>query len=141
MKDRLFAPKELTAAGFQVNSSSQKHSLFHLLSYPNVTWDDVVRLWPALGTVPADVAEQLQIEGLYQGYLSRQQADIDAFVKDESLKIPDDIDYAKVGGLSIEIQMRLNKARPETLGVAARLPAMTPAAITALLGYLKSKKS
>jgi len=141
MKDRLFAPKELTAAGFQVNNSSQKQSLFHLLSYPNVTWDDVVRLWPALGLVRSDVAEQLQIEGLYQGYLSRQQADIDAFVKDESLKIPDDIDYAKVGGLSIEIQMRLNKARPETLGVAARLPAMTPAAITALLGYLKSKKS
>ena len=141
MKDRLFAPKELTAAGFQVNNSSQKQSLFHLLSYPNVTWDDVVRLWPALGSVRSDVAEQLQIEGLYQGYLSRQQADIDAFVKDESLKIPDDIDYAKVGGLSIEIQMRLNKARPETLGVAARLPAMTPAAITALLGYLKSKKS
>jgi len=141
MKNRLFSPKELTALGFQVNNSSQKHSLFHLLSYPNVTWDDVVRLWPTLGTVRSDVAEQLQIEGLYQGYLSRQQADIDAFVKDESLKIPENIDYSKVGGLSIEIQMRLNKARPETLGVAARLPAMTPAAITALLGYLKSKKS
>ena len=86
------------------------------------------------------MAEQLQKEGLYQGYLSRQQADIDAFVKYEGLKIPEDMDYSKVGGLSIEMQTRLNKARTETLGVAARLPAMTPAALTDLLGYLKAKR-
>ena len=86
------------------------------------------------------MAQLIAIEGRYQGYLNRQEADIDAFKRDESLKIPEDIHYSKIGGLSIEMQMRLNKARPETIGVAMRLPAITPAAVTAVIGYIKSSK-
>ena len=76
----------------------------------------------------------------YKGYLARQSADISDAVKEEALKIPEDIDYGKIGGLSIEMQMRLNKARPETIGQAEKIPAVTPAAITAILAYLKSSK-
>lgn len=132
-----FMPAELNKKGFNV--SGQKRTLFELLSFIDTDWNKICAVMPHLSEVRFDVATQLQIEGKYQGYLSRQQADIEAFMKDESVKIPSDIDYAKVGGLSIEIQMRLNKAKPETIGVAARIPAMTPAAITALLAYLKRK--
>lgn len=141
LKATSYSPKEWQQKGFDVNLSGTKRTPFELLSYPNVTWDMMVRALPSLGQVRADAAEQVMIEGRYQGYLARQEADIEAFRKDEALKIPDNIDYSQIGGLSIEIQMRLNKARPATIGVAARLPAMTPAAITALLGYLKSKKA
>jgi len=110
------------------------------LGFADVSWDMMVRAFPHLAEIRQDVAELISIEGRYQGYLARKQSDIDALRKDEALKIPSDIDYSKIGGLSIEMQQRLKKAMPETIGVAARLPAMTPAALTALIGYIKSKK-
>jgi len=88
----------------------------------------------------ADVVEQLEIEARYRGYLQRQESDIAAFRKDEALKIPKDIDYKKIGGLSNEVIMKLSKVRPETLGAASRISGITPAAVTAVLGYIKSAK-
>ncbi len=140
IKDMSFAPKELIRAGLNVNSDSGRRTVFELLSYPDITWDDLTRLAPVLADVRADVVEQMAIEGKYQGYLARQEADIRAMERDEALKIPPDLDYAKVGGLSIEIRTRLERARPETIGAAARLPGMTPAAVTALLGFVKVMK-
>ena len=140
IKDISFAPKELIRAGLHVNSDSGRRTAFDLLSYPDVTWNDLVRLHPTLAEVRADVAEQMAIEGKYQGYLSRQEADIHAVQRDEALKIPPDLDYTRIGGLSIEVRTRLERARPETIGAAARLPGMTPAAVTALLGFVKVNK-
>ena len=117
-----------------------RRSLYELLGFADVSWNMMVRAFPHLAEIRQDVAELISIEGRYQGYLARQQSDIDALRKDEALKIPSDINYSKIGGLSIEMQQRLKKAMPETIGVAARLPAMTPAALTALIGYIKSKK-
>lgn len=141
LKDTSFAPKELIRAGLNVNSDSGRRTAFDLLSYPDITWNDLVRLMPTLADVRADVAEQMAIEGKYQGYLSRQEADIKAVRRDESLKIPPDLDYTHIGGLSIEVRTRLERARPETIGAAARLPGMTPAAVTALLGFVKGVKA
>ena len=73
-------------------------------------------------------------------YLQRQEADIRAFRKDEALIIPKDVDYRKIGGLSNEVVMKLSKVRPETLGAASRISGVTPAAVTAVLGYIKSLK-
>jgi tRNA uridine 5-carboxymethylaminomethyl modification enzyme len=87
--------------------------------------------------VPRLVAEQLEIEGRYAGYLERQDADIRAFRKDELLALPENLDYAAVGSLSTEIREKLSKARPETLGAASRIPGITPAALTALLRYVR----
>ena len=134
------SPKELLTQGFDVPVRGAKHSLFGLLSYPEVSWEMMGRVFPHLADYRADVVQQMMIEGRYQGYLSRQEADIEAFKKDESVKIPEDLNYDEVGGLSIEIRGRLTRAKPATIGVAARLPGMTPAAITALLGHLKNKK-
>ena len=82
----------------------------------------------------------MEIQGRYSGYLARQQADIDSFLKDEGIRIPDNIAYEKIGGLSIEVVQRLNKNKPATIGAALRLPGITPAAVTAVLSFIKSKK-
>lgn len=136
----LHTPKELIALGFNINQDGQKRTPLELLAYQDVTWDTLVRAWPSLGKIRADVARQLEIEGLYSGYLSRQQMDIDAFRKDEGLRIPDTIDYTKIGGLSAEIVGRLQKHQPETIGMMMRMTGITPASVTAVIGYLKSKK-
>ena len=133
-------PKELNQMGYFVNSDGQKRNPFDLLSCQGITWKDVVTVWPILKDIREDIAEQLEIEGRYQGYLIRQRTDIDSFKKDEALKIPEDINYSLVGGLSNEIQMRLNRHRPLTVGAMSRLMGITPAAVTAVIAYLKKNK-
>lgn len=132
-------PKELNALGYAVNSDGQRRSPYDLLSCQGITWTDVVSVWPVLKDIRKDIAEQLEIEGRYHGYLTRQKMDIDSFKKDEALKIPDDIDYSLIGGLSNEIQMRLKKHRPLTIGAMTRMMGITPAAVTAVIAYLKKK--
>jgi tRNA uridine 5-carboxymethylaminomethyl modification enzyme len=98
----------------------------------------VLRLWPELQDVGASVLEQLEADALYAGYLERQTADIAAFRRDESLALPTDLDYGTVHGLSTEVVQKLSRARPMTLGQAARIDGITAAAITALLGHVKT---
>lgn len=131
-------PKELEKTGFEVNRDGARRTGFDLLAYENIRWVDLAAVWPELAGTRADVVEQLEIEAKYRGYLKRQEADIIAFRKDEALKIPADIDYRKIGGLSNEVVLKLSKVRPETLGAASRISGITPAAVTAVLGYIKS---
>ena len=92
---------------------------------------------PDLAGVRADVVEQIEIEARYKGYIERQDADIRAFRKDESMSLPANLNYAEVGGLSTEVRTKLTHSRPATLGAAARIPGVTPAALTALLRYVR----
>jgi tRNA uridine 5-carboxymethylaminomethyl modification enzyme len=85
------------------------------------------------------VAEQLEIDALYAGYLDRQARDIADFRRDESLLLPDELDYAAVGGLSVEIRGKLTATRPATLGAASRISGVTPAALVALLQHVKRR--
>ena len=130
-------PTELRAQGLAVNQDGVRRSALDLLGYPEVTWGDLRRLWPSLAGLSEGIAEQLEIEGRYAGYLLRQDADIAAFRRDEGLSLPDDLDYQAIGSLSAEIRGKLAAARPATLGAAGRLPGVTPAALTALLGFVK----
>ena len=132
-------PKELNELGYAVNPDGQKRTPYDLLSCQGITWNDLVKIWPLLSNIRSDVAEQIEIEGRYHGYLMRQKSDIESFKKDEALKIPDDMDYHKVGGLSNEIVGRLNLVRPLTIGAMAKMRGMTPAAVTAVIAYLKKK--
>ena len=79
----------------------------------------------------------MEIEATYQGYIERQKADIRAFRRDAALTIPDNLDYDGIAGLSAEVRAKLEEARPATIGAAARISGVTPAAITVLLGYLR----
>jgi tRNA uridine 5-carboxymethylaminomethyl modification enzyme len=97
----------------------------------------LARKWPELGCLRADVAEQLEIDAGYAGYLERQEADIRAFRRDESLRLPSDLDYSRIDGLSAEVRQKLARVCPQTLGQAARISGVTPAALTALLRYVR----
>ena len=130
-------PNELKRRGIAVNQDGQHRSALAVLGYPEVDWTALVSLWPALAAVRRDVAEQLEIEAHYASYLARQDADIAAFRRDEALLLPLDLDYGRIASLSTEVRETLSRARPATLGAAARLSGVTPAAITALLGHVR----
>ena len=89
------------------------------------------------GWAIARVAEQVEIAAKYQGYIDRQNEEVERQREQESLRLPADLDYSQLTGLSMEVRQRLQKARPETLGQAARLQGITPAAISVLLVYAK----
>ncbi|WP_417469300.1 tRNA uridine-5-carboxymethylaminomethyl(34) synthesis enzyme MnmG [Maricaulis sp.] len=130
-------PNEAQRHGLSVNSDGRRRNAADLLAYPDINWADVTRVWPELVQYDGAVAEQMEIDAVYAGYLDRQQADILAFRRDEAVRIPADLDYAAVGGLSNEARERLNASRPDTLGQAARLEGVTPGALTAVLAHVK----
>lgn len=138
-RDTRITPNEAAAQGLPVNQDGQRRSLLDLMRLPGVTLERVASLWPGLQGLRADVAEQVEIEALYAGYLDRVEADIRAFRRDENLALPADLDYGQVGGLSAEIRLKLGATKPPTLGAAARISGVTPAALTALLAHVKKR--
>jgi tRNA uridine 5-carboxymethylaminomethyl modification enzyme len=134
------SPAELARAGLQVTADGQRRSVHELLAFPRVDLSGLARLWPELAQLRPDVVEQIEIDGRYAGYLSRQEADIRAFRRDEALRLPDGLDYGAVGGLSAEIRTKLTAARPATLGAAARISGVTPAALVALLRHVRREE-
>lgn len=138
-RDTRVTPNEAAAQGLPVNQDGQRRSLLDLMRLPGVTLERVASLWPGLQGLHADVAEQVEIEALYAGYLDRVEADIRAFRRDENLALPADLDYGQVGGLSAEIRLKLGSTKPPTLGAAARISGVTPAALTALLAHVKKR--
>jgi tRNA uridine 5-carboxymethylaminomethyl modification enzyme len=94
-------------------------------------------LLPGLAELRAEVAEQIEIEARYRGYLERQDADIRAFRRDETLVLPPDLDYEAIGGLSAEVREKLKRTQPGTLGAAGRISGVTPAALVALLRHVR----
>ena len=110
-----------------------------LLSLPGVDFGKLASLWPELGGFAPDVVEQLEIDAQYAGYLDRQDADILAFRRDEQLTLPADLDYRAVHGLSTEAVLKLSNIRPGTLGQAARIDGVTPAALTLVLAHVRSR--
>ena len=128
---------ELEKTDIKVKQDGTKRTAYNIMSYDDVSRETINQLWPELAEMPDDVYEQIEIEARYSGYIKRQMADIEVFKKDEKLKIRDDIDYTKIGSLSREMVQKLSKVKPATIGEASRIPGVTPAAITAILGYLK----
>ena len=117
------------------------YSLFDLLRRQEVDYASLVALPHAgPGVVERDVAEQVEIQAKYQGYIERQRDEVVKMSAHEELRIPADLDYRRVRGLSIEVQQKLNQHRPETLGQASRVQGVTPAAVSLLLVHLKKKK-
>ncbi|MBM3570838.1 MAG: tRNA uridine-5-carboxymethylaminomethyl(34) synthesis enzyme MnmG, partial [Alphaproteobacteria bacterium] len=108
-----------------------------ILAYPGMTVGRLSEFWPELRGYPAAIVDQIEIDARYAGYLERQRIDIAAFRRDESLVLPIDLNYDRIGGLSTEARGKLNDARPETLGAASRIPGVTPAAMIALLRYVR----
>ncbi len=127
--------------GWSLNRDGVRRSALELLGHPEVGRERVLAAWPELADTRADVLEQLEIESRYAGYLERQERDIAAFRRDEALALPEDLPYEQIGGLSAEVLAKLKAARPATLGAAARISGVTPAAVTALLRFVKGQRA
>lgn len=132
-------PNEAAKYGLKINQDGRRRSVSDLLALPNVDLKTLSTVWPEIENFDPSVAEQIEFDALYAGYLQRQEADIVAFKKDESLKLPSDIDYAAIPGLSNEVRQKLFDAQPATLGQAGRLEGVTPAALALLLAWMKKR--
>jgi tRNA uridine 5-carboxymethylaminomethyl modification enzyme len=127
----------------------REYSLFDLLRRPEVAYDALMSLSDHKGmnvsascvTTDKEVVDQVEVQAKYQGYIERQKDEVAKGLSHESTAIPAEMDYKSVHGLSIEVQQRLNQARPETLGQASRIQGVTPAAISLLLVHLKRRKA
>lgn len=133
------SPNELKKHGLDVNLDGIRRNGLDLLAYQNIDFERLSNIWTDLNGTRADVIEQLEIDATYAGYLDRQEADIKALRRDEALRLPTDIDYNGIASLSNEVRDKLMTVRPETIGQAARISGVTPAAITALLAHVKKR--
>jgi len=130
-------PNQLTAQGISVRHDGVRRNVLDLLRYPELSLRGLAAIWPRLADLDPVVAEQIEIDGRYAAYLERQEADLAAFRRDESLALSPALDYGAIASLSHEAREALAGSRPATLGAAARLPGVTPAALIALLRYVK----
>lgn len=136
-EQKFILPAEMEKHGILVKQDGVRRTAYNLMSYHDVSRETINSIWPEFKNVSDDIYEQVEIEAKYSGYIKRQLADIEVFKKDENLHLREDIDYNQIGGLSREMVSKLSKVRPSTIGEASRIPGVTPAAITAILGYLK----
>ena len=134
-------PKELVTKGLPVSRDGGAKTPADLLALEGVRLVDCKRLWPELEDIDSKLHSQLETDCRYSGYLARQQADIEAMRRDDALRIPPQTSFLAIGGLSAESCDLLQRYQPETIGQASRIPGMTPAALVAVLRYLKKERT
>lgn len=130
-------PQEAAKAGIDLNQDGVRRSAFQLLSYTWIDWARLAHLWPQMNDVPPQLADRLVTDATYAVYLDRQKADIAAYRDDEAVLIDASLDFSALPGLSNEIKAKLDLVRPATIGQAARIEGMTPAAITLLAAHAR----
>ncbi|MCX7323818.1 MAG: tRNA uridine-5-carboxymethylaminomethyl(34) synthesis enzyme MnmG [Hyphomicrobiales bacterium] len=132
LKSLSVTPTEGLRQGLSMKLDGVRRSAFDLLSYPDITLDQLTRIWPQLAEVDRRIADRVVSDAVYAVYMGRQQADIDTFRRDASIALPAGLDFAEMPGLSNELKLKLEERRPPTLGHAARMEGVTPAALTIL---------
>ncbi len=130
-------PQEAERHGIALNKDGHRRTAFELLSYPDISINSLAKIWPPFGELAPKIAEQIEIDAKYDVYLSRQNADIESYRRDESFTLPDDFDYGALPGLSNEAKQKLITHRPRTIGHASKIDGMTPAALTLLVAHVK----
>lgn len=134
--NKIVSYPEIESLGITVKHNGKK-TLKDLLGYQYVSRETISKIAPESKDIENSVYEQVEIDAKYAGYLKREYEDIAVFKRDENLQIRDDINYSKIGGLSTEMIQRFTAVKPKTIGEAARIKGVTPAAVTAILGYIK----
>jgi len=132
-------PNEAARHGVEMNRDGVRRTAAQLLAFPQVEFATLRRIWPELGSLTPEIVEQLEIDAAYAGYLDRQEADILAFRREEGLTLPADVDYSAIKGLATEAAQKLAHIQPATLGQAARIDGVTPAALTLVLAYVRNR--
>ena len=133
-------PSAALGFGIRLNQDGQRRNLYDMLAHPDVTRDQILSLWPEVAGIPGFALEQLEADALYRGYAGRQEAEMNALKREESQPLPQDLDYGTIGSLSNEMRQKFSRVRPMTLGQAARIDGVTPAALVAVLGHLRRKQ-
>jgi len=130
-------PNEAARHGLELNKDGRRRTGLELLAHTNVGLARLRPIWPQIDRIAPQIAAQLEVDARYAAYVNRQEADIEAFRKEESVRIPADLDYAAVPSLSTEVRQKLAALRPATLAQASRMEGMTPAALMLLLAHLR----
>jgi tRNA uridine 5-carboxymethylaminomethyl modification enzyme len=137
LRSLTLTPDQAAKHGLSINRDGRCRSAFDLLAYPEIELSRIAEIWPEIRKIDVRIAEQIAIDARYSVYVKRQELDIASFRKDEAISIPADFVFAALPGLSTELRQKLERHRPASLGQAARLEGMTPAALMLLLAHLK----
>ena len=130
-------PSELMAHKLPVSRNGGVFKAEELLSNYNILLSDCISLWPEIKDIPEQIRAQIETDCRYANYVKRQEADIEAMRRDDTLRIPDDIDFSDIGGLSSESIELFNRFKPVSIGQASRIAGLTPAAVVCVLRYVR----
>jgi len=139
MEKLFISPSKIKNFGINIAKDGISRSAGQVLSQKNVNIDKIREIWPQIPYISKEIDDQLEINAHYRGYLKKQNADILAFKRDENLKIPLDVNYDDLSGLSNEVKSKFKKIKPKTMGQALRIDGITPAAAYILLSHVKRK--
>lgn len=131
------SPTEMANAGLHINNDGRRRSAREILSYPEIDWDDICRVWPVLLERDRKVAKLVSIDALYSTYIARQANDVASIRSEEDRTIPSDFAYENLPGLSNELKQKLIHNRPQNIAQASRIEGMTPAAVALLIAHLR----
>ncbi len=133
------SPNKLAEFGANIKQDGVVRNAMQLLSFPEIDFDLIAKIWPEeVTTIDEKTKKQIAINALYSSYLKRQERDLEIFRQDEDIKIPLELDYAKIESLSLEVREKLNKFRPVTIAAAFKIQGVTPASIMAVMVYVKN---
>lgn len=139
LASRSFSARELAGQGININPDKERRSGIEALSLSDSTFDQILALSPELADIPVEICDQIKRDALYATYVERQNRDVAILRKEESEVIPGHFSFAGIPGLSTELQLKLSRTRPATLGHAARIDGMTPSALLLISARLKRK--
>ncbi len=139
LKSLKITPNAIEKYDIQLNRDGRLRTAYELLNQAGITLDMLQNIWPEIKEINPIILEQIKTDSLYAGYTKRQEAEIASLRKDENLILPKAIDFSKIGGLSNEVVQKLEMVKPETLGAASRIPGVTPAAVIALMRFVKKR--
>ncbi len=134
-------PNEARQRGLPVNQDGIRRNALDLLAFPGVDLARLALIWPELGGLDGDTAEQIQNDARYAGYVERQRDAVQAMRREEARALPADLDYSAISGLSAELSRKLAGSRPETLAQAGRIDGMTPAALALVLAATRRREA
>ena len=133
-------PERANILDIKLSRDGKKRNLYELIGFDNLSIEKLKRNYPKLKNIKTRVLHQLIIESRYDIHIKKQIESLKAYKKDLNIKIPSKINYKKVGGLSKECCLALEKVRPTNLASASRIPGITPAALTSVLLYTKKAR-
>ena len=139
MEKLTISPSKITQYGVNIAKDGVLRKASQILSQKGVNMIKIRNIWPEIPYISKEIDDQLEINAHYHGYLIKQNADILAFKRDENLKIPNNLNYDNLNGLSNEVKSKFKEIRPKTMGQALRIDGITPAAVYILLSHVKRR--